>query len=426
MAKITILFGAGAEGKGQFGLPSGNGFKRDIVLANNVASFANLFLKNAASGITVNNGTTISHSSSSILYQTIVETKKIDPDAMSTLFPDTCDREKAERYIQYKQRNEARSGEEQIRNEFYSLYKRFYAAIKDARRDTLDESVTYFLEHAGIYAYLDSLFNYLRKPEEYKKQCARVIKVYYAALVSILTGIANGLRSESIPAVEMFENLLCGKGAVKNPQAQLAEVVEQFERAIVEQFERRSQKEKDVVYYYMIRKLASSLKHEVSCITTNYTTIGERIINIPNEQFSYLHGKLSLFEELETKNVATVDSVNLSNTVFPYLLVQSGVKPIISPYQIREFYKACEMIDNADQMLIVGYGINPDDEHITNLMRNRIRAGKTIKVFVYCKEKDDDEWKLKVRDIRVQLGENELLQFYHTDEFTEIIDSLIG
>ena len=59
-------------------------------------------------------------------------------------------------------------------------------------------------------------------------------------------------------------------------------------------------------------------------------------------------------------------------------------------------------------------------------MRNRIRAGKTIKVFVYCKEKDDDEWKLKVRDIRAQLGENELLQFCHTDEFKGIIDSLIG
>lgn len=30
----TILFGAGAEGKGQFNLPSGEGFKRDVVLAN--------------------------------------------------------------------------------------------------------------------------------------------------------------------------------------------------------------------------------------------------------------------------------------------------------------------------------------------------------------------------------------------------------
>ena len=30
MAKIAILFGAGAEGRGQLGLPLGEGFKRDV------------------------------------------------------------------------------------------------------------------------------------------------------------------------------------------------------------------------------------------------------------------------------------------------------------------------------------------------------------------------------------------------------------
>lgn len=45
MRKITILFGAGAEGKGQFGLPSGKDFKRDVILAKDVELFANLFCK---------------------------------------------------------------------------------------------------------------------------------------------------------------------------------------------------------------------------------------------------------------------------------------------------------------------------------------------------------------------------------------------
>lgn len=92
MAKVTILFGAGAEGKGQFNLPSGNRFKRDIVLAENVASLANAFLRNAQSNIVMRNGTTISHSSSSILYQTIVETQEMDSDAMNKLFPKEEDR----------------------------------------------------------------------------------------------------------------------------------------------------------------------------------------------------------------------------------------------------------------------------------------------------------------------------------------------
>lgn len=45
--KITFLFGAGAEGLGQIGMPFGNEFKKDIILADNVASFANAVNKSA-------------------------------------------------------------------------------------------------------------------------------------------------------------------------------------------------------------------------------------------------------------------------------------------------------------------------------------------------------------------------------------------
>lgn len=290
----------------------------------------------------------------------------------------------------------------------------------------MDDAINYFLEHAGIYAYLDSLFNYLRKPLKYKKECARVIKVYYAALISILNSMNEVLKNQGLPCTEMYHDLLEGKDNTDiSPNNILSQIVDGFESAIVAGVENKTEEEKNNLYYYQIKKLAESGENEVSCITTNYTTIGERIVKNKNCPFVYLHGKLGLFEELETKKIANVDEVNLEKTVFPYLLVQSGVKPIISAYQIQEFNKACRMISEAEALLILGYGINPDDEHITNFLRERLRNGKSIKIFIYCNEKNDSGWNMSTNNIHEQLGNDGLIEFYHTNEFRGMIEKFL-
>ena len=79
MNTITLIFGAGAEGYGQLGLPSGASFIRDIVCANNVDIFANHILKinndhnkTTRATFTLNKGTILHQSKSSVLYQTII------------------------------------------------------------------------------------------------------------------------------------------------------------------------------------------------------------------------------------------------------------------------------------------------------------------------------------------------------------------
>lgn len=425
MSKITILFGAGAEGKGQFNLPSGEGFKRDVVLANNVASFANLFLQKAESGITLSNGTIISHNSSSILYQTIVERQEIDADILEILFPNQDDRDIAKSYLRNKQDKNA-DASETINRAFAGLYKNnFYDAIKSQKGDIESKAISYFLKHAGIYSFLDSLFNYLRKPDSYKKECARVIKVYYAALLSILNGMSNSLdKNEDERLLNMYSELIAGKKTSDVPEKLLAEVIEGFQTAIINKSLSLTDAERNKLYYYNVRKLSEYNDSCISCVTTNYTNIGQQIINLPDDRFSYLHGKLGLFEELETKRISTITQIDLKKTVFPYLLVQSGVKPIISPSQIREFYKACSMINDADYMLIIGYGINLDDEHVTTILKERLMKGRKIKYFVYCHSKESKEWDEKINAVKDQLGYDDLLEFYHTDEFKDTIFSL--
>ena len=89
---------------------------------------------------------------------------------------------------------------------------------------------------------------------------------------------------------------------------------------------------------------------------------------------------MDLFENLVTKEVKTLDKFAESDIVFPFLAIRSGIKPIINSTQIKEWNKFVNDLDDSDVLIIVGYGFNNDDEHITNLIREAI-SKYTIKVY---------------------------------------------
>lgn len=103
-------------------------------------------------------------------------------------------------------------------------------------------------------------------------------------------------------------------------------------------------------------------------------------------------------------------------------IISAQSSSIISPFQIQEFYKACKMIIDADDMLIIGYGVNSEDEHISNILRARLADGKRIKHFVYYKKKE--EWENETTAVKAQLGYDDLLDFHSADEFGEIISKM--
>ena len=432
--EITILFGAGAEGLGQFGLPSGNKFKKDIILAKGVAKFAELFLKDSKLNIIIKERTIIAHNSSSVLYQTIAENKEHNPNISDELFPPEKDEnhskesEFVDTYLDYK-KNPANYKGQNIGDKFMKIYKeKIYNPLVNMNFDESNKSLNKFLEYAGIYSFLDSLFNYLRKPDLYKNECAKVIKVYYAALISILNGLVERL-GENIPneLKESYSSLIQGDQNIADPYFELSKVIEGLQDAIVEQSKKvdvDNNGEQDKLYYYNIKQLVESGK-KVFCITTNYTEIAQKIIGLTNDEIAYLHGKLNYFEELTTKRIDKIENVDPKKTIFPYLLVQSGVKPIISPKQIEEFYKACRAVEESEELLIIGYGINPDDEHIANILRRRLENNKKIKYFIHCDNKGDDKWKEEKNRINKQLESTDGIDYYQTTEFKDILDLFV-
>ena len=139
-------------------------------------------------------------------------------------------------------------------------------------------------------------------------------------------------------------------------------------------------------YYSMLKK--SKLKSKVA--TTNYTSLAE---TKTERSTIYLHGKLTWFEDLTRLTVFDcTDSkeqqlLNKSNRILPFILIPSGVKPLICPKQIREFSKFIEELDDTDTLVVVGYKFNSEDNHINSIIADWLRnANKTL---IYLNYNDD-------------------------------------
>ena len=164
---IAFLLGAGCEGLEQMGLPSGNDFKRDTVVADKTVELIKLL--NPSSDFKIKKGTILGHNSTNILYQTIVER------GLESFCFDGSTEEVIKNYLELRSDDIERSEEEKktIREGFLEVYKKqFYEPIRDMGINTaeLSENVSIFLKNTCFYSFVDSLFNTLRRPKKYNNE----------------------------------------------------------------------------------------------------------------------------------------------------------------------------------------------------------------------------------------------------------------
>ncbi len=135
-------------------------------------------------------------------------------------------------------------------------------------------------------------------------------------------------------------------------------------------------------YYSVIRKLKSSF--DISVITTNYTLYCEEISNLEENHIAYVHGRVGLFESPRDLCVYDVEHQDIANEiVFPYLFIQSGIKPIVERKQIKEYSKMVKFMDDAKRIVILGYRLNYDDNHINSIIRSAVKQKKEVVYLAY-------------------------------------------
>ena len=79
---------------------------------------------------------------------------------------------------------------------------------------------------------------------------------------------------------------------------------------------------------------------------------------------------------------ADKDSID-NKLVFPYIFLQSGIKPIVDIKGLNEYRKLLNFLDDSDCVMIVGFRLNYDDNHINSILRSAILSGKKMIYFDY-------------------------------------------
>lgn len=146
-------------------------------------------------------------------------------------------------------------------------------------------------------------------------------------------------------------------------------------------------------YYKNIKECDK--KDDFRIITTNYTPLIEKIAEIDEHNVAYLHGKLSWFESPREWKVYDMEKCKYeelpsNELLFPYIFIQSGIKPIVEEIIINEYSKAISYLKEVDKIIIVGFRLNYDDNHINSFIRNYIIKGKSVIYLDYDHEKEND------------------------------------
>lgn len=216
----------------------------------------------------------------------------------------------------------------------------------------------FFLSNLIFFDSLDEKFNSLRYVGENKiaSNTKRIKKVYFTVYFTILDWLYDFVKD------------------FKGEQNGFDKLYKEVRKDITKKFA-----VSDKSYYKVLSN--SGLNYQI--VTTNYTNLAEKHgkKNDSCNETIYLHGKLTWFEDLknltvydcadedELKKLKKVDKKH----IIPFILIPSGVKPLICQKQIECFHQFIEALSKTKILLVVGYKFNSEDNHVNSLIAEWLR-----------------------------------------------------
>ena len=226
----------------------------------------------------------------------------------------------------------------------------------------------FFFENGVFYTALDSRFNNLRY-EKTNTEGRSIVGAYLTILLEMIHSVYQSQFEESSPIKEWNT---------------LFELLEK-------QYPLRERK--DNSYYEILRKAdLDSCSYKLA--TTNYTKyIYDACNDIDENQIAFLHGKLTWFED--RKNLIIYDLENSSDkenlntivdkndTLIPFILIPSGVKPIICTKQLLEYAKFIHQLEKSNTLCVLGYRLNSEDNDINSIISKWLRSSSNNRLVVF-------------------------------------------
>lgn len=359
--KITVFFGAGAEM--DYGMPAGAKFSELLINNNYKDKIASFFEPKELKS------TSFLTNSTRMYAQTIYEHQ----NEAENIFNDGC----IKRCIDYHLGVDSESDERKKRYEYMRVFTKAIGNLLKGNDACIDEYCEngvdkekvkdFMYKNAVFYSALDEKFNSLRvvtENGEPNKIAKRVMWVYTTVFVLIYESLYSRVESRL-----RFDK---------------KSVIATLNKDVDWNLELDKLKERAYESYYEVVK---KFKKNVNVVTTNYTDLCEKISGM--DEVAYLHGRLNWFEDFKSLSVLDCRDkiekrvIEDRDWIFPFIMIPSGVKPIIHPKQIREFTRFIRYLDDTNILVVVGYRFNSDDNHVNAIISDWLNRGK---------EQNDDKY----------------------------------
>lgn len=420
--RITFLFGAGAEGKGNYGLPKGAEYILDVfrlqeklkenVLAQN---FPNEYFKQCDMGKTYTYRRDTVDLAQIILkelvkkkasekfdfyekYQCEIE-QLLNKDELKEVEEANENESKeakllsGENECEEKQEDNVEETEKEIQNYFKQILKVKSVKKVDITspfcRDLLNvdnEGYVVIDYQKGLSGVLDSCFHTIINPNKYGVgKFTRIFNFYWSCYFAIIKPILSVLIDLGyVEFKQYFENDEC-------KYEEIIGNIDTFTKLLYDVHYIKTEKK---TYYDCIQEHLKKEQYECQgVLTTNYYNFCEQV---PAKNYAYLNGQLKYFEYPENLEVADLskEEKKEGKLFFPFIFGQSHVKPIVHSTQTEAFATMKKVLKKTEILIVLGYGISEDDNHI-NAFLHEFLNGENKKIL--CITEKDTEEKMAAR-----------------------------
>lgn len=172
-------------------------------------------------------------------------------------------------------------------------------------------------------------------------------------------------------------------------------------------------------YYHDIKEIFEQ-GNDVDVIgTANYNNLFQKVSNdwdIPDIPIYHLNGSTVDFYNPYKNQIVSNEAISGNKQILvPFMLTQSGLKPLTSVEMSRRYVELFDKLKSVDCVISIGFGFNKDDNHINGIFRELIEQHNKKVYIVTVNEKDTS----KEMRRRLRIDENaDNLQVVLVDKVT--------
>lgn len=352
--KLTLLVGAGAECAEPYDLPIGDGFTWDTCFTKNedlykaLGEYYEPRLPKSGSGLPHKYQDAFLYSSSSPEFKRLVS-ELVPEDKGRALTKEEVETLRAVFGNDFPKDDSELDKVRQARLDS-KLYKRAFTMIIESRvlKDQFLKVRDAPLKEA-YFGTIETHFSSLLRPARRNVSFWKLVNYYWSAWFSVSKRLIERACPETAHLVgsdyysHVLDNL---RGIVKK----------------ISMLDLYSDEECAETYY---GELAGLFDH---VITTNYTGLSDRL-GVEGGPI-HISGTLWQFESPRSLSVRDIreDAWGEDEIVFPYLLTQAPIKPIVCWEQAAELSRMVEVLQETSDLCVLGYSFCPSDAHVASMV----------------------------------------------------------